>query len=87
MLAAFFFCYSSAALAGGYSCVTLTLTLSLCSMLLFRALTVFQVASFCFTIGGGIEVQTTEEPDARVLIPDQGRACNTALYIPDKVVL
>jgi len=26
--AAFFFCYSSTALAGGYSCVTLTLTLS-----------------------------------------------------------
>jgi len=25
--AAFFFCYSSTALAGGYSCVTLTLTL------------------------------------------------------------
>jgi len=27
--AAFFFCYSSTALAGGYSCVTLTLTLTL----------------------------------------------------------
>jgi len=27
--AAFFFCYSSTALAGGYSCVTLTLTLGL----------------------------------------------------------
>jgi len=26
--AAFFFCYSSTALAGGYSCVTLTLTLA-----------------------------------------------------------
>jgi hypothetical protein len=26
--AAFFFCYSSIALAGGYSCVTLTLTLN-----------------------------------------------------------
>ena len=31
--AAFFFCYSSTALAGGYSCVTLTLTLTLSELM------------------------------------------------------
>jgi len=31
--AAFFFCYSSTALAGGYSCVTLTLTLHLLDLI------------------------------------------------------
>jgi len=33
--AAFFFCYSSTALAGGYSCVTLTLTLAIKSLLVW----------------------------------------------------
>jgi len=39
-----FLCYSSTALAGGYSCVTLTLTLSLYTFHLFRV----SSSSFCF---------------------------------------
>jgi len=39
--AAFFFCYSSTALAGGYSCVTLTLTLVQSGLFLFLKLPFF----------------------------------------------